>query len=253
MSKKWSTFTVVKQGSPNSPPVCTLIFCARRNRGGFSLFLKIDHRYVGHPIFFLVWKLELIDRDVAVSVFGRCRHDTPDPRRLRPPECQSKVNNCQLSYFVAKPVGFVRVYPNVPKSARHVGLAHQDSLVREPLSNTSSSRNVGSARARRTWGTVSGSVSSFNPPFFVSLCASNDELSIVVTLRVTTDLDREASRFGISCAADLSITKHFGVVHLPRFCSILLGDAPRRYGGFLSVTRARDQRPTRPRLLVRLL
>ena len=52
---------------------------------------------------------------VAVHVFGRGRYDTPETRRFRPSERQSKLNHNQVSYSVANRVGLARVYPHVPE------------------------------------------------------------------------------------------------------------------------------------------
>ena len=72
--------------------------------------------------------------------------------------------------------------------------------------------------------TVYGPVCVFILPFFSMHCASNGKSLLILTLCVTTTANGETHRFGISCAADLSITERFGVLRLHRFSSTLLAD-----------------------------
>ena len=77
------------------------------------------------------------------------------------------------------------------------------------VSVTSSATNLGSARAHRHWGTISGSVPLFHLPFFSLLCSSNDKLWISRSSCVMTAANYETLRFGVSCASDGSTTNSF--------------------------------------------
>ena len=142
-----------------------------------------------------------------MRVFGGDGYeDPPESRRLRPPERQPEIDYYQPPHSVADiSMGLIGVYPYVPESVWHVGLAHYIISVRLlgyfRLKRTISARNFGSASAHRHRGTASGSVSPFAPPFVPLFAASKDESLMTLALCVTTVSSGDALRLEISCAA----------------------------------------------------
>ena len=78
---------------------------------------------------------------------------------------------------------------------------------------TSSSRNLASACTHRHWRTVSGSVSPLNPPSSPDAANRTNKSFTILTLYATTAAKGDTLRWGISCAADFCMTKHFCRLH----------------------------------------